>query len=171
MRGKTRIFIVVLGAAALLFFTGVALFGHGWDLEEAVEVRGITGNITFSRPGGFTLTTSDGQKYKLAMHPIRFLEETGLKLTSDDRVSLSGYQVEDTVILVTEIAKGSTVFTLLDKDQLEEFGRRRKEMENRYGPKSGGWSGERLDGSMSQRRMHGSTDGPWMWDEQRRGCR
>jgi hypothetical protein len=167
MKGKTKIFILVLTAAGLLFLTGSVLFGHGWEIEASEEIRGIAGTITFSRPGGFTLTTTAGQKYKLAMHPIRFLDETGLHLSADDRVELSGYLVEDTVILVTEIVKDSTVYTLLDTDELEKFGRRRREM----GSIDGRYPGGRPGDPMPPRPMRRGSDGPGMWDESRYGCR
>ena len=124
MKRRSRFFIAALVSAALLLTVGAGAFAHGWDIEEAEKVEALSGKISFAMPGGFTLTTTSDQKYKLMMHPIRFLDETGLELNAADRVSVSGYQVEDTVILVTELKKGSKTYTLMDSEDFEKYGPR-----------------------------------------------
>ncbi len=116
--------VAVITAVLLLLAAGAVAFAHGWDIEEAKKVESVSGNITFSIPGGFTLTTTSGQKYKLMMHPIRFLDETGLELGAEDRVSVSGYQFEETVILVTELKKGSKSYTMMEAEEFENLGSR-----------------------------------------------
>jgi hypothetical protein len=128
--------------AVLLLSAGAAAFAHGWDIEEAEKVESVSGKITFTVPGGFTLTTASGQKYKLMMHPIRFLDETGLELSAADRVSVSGYQVEETVILVTELKKGSRTFVMMDPEEFEKLssryqGRRGYFRQGNFGPGRG----------------------------------
>ena len=124
MERRTKIMVAAITAAVLLLTAGAVAFAHGWDIEEAEKVESVSGKITFAMPGGFTLTTTSGQKYKLMMHPIRFLDETGLELNAADRVSVSGYQVEDTVILVTELKKGSKSYTMMDPEEFEKYGPR-----------------------------------------------
>ena len=126
--------VAVFAAAAVLFAAGVGAFAHGWNIEESKKVEALSGKISFAMPGGFTLTTTSGQKYKLMMHPIRFLDETGLELNASDRIAVSGYQVEDTVILVTELKKGSTSYTMMDSEEFEKIA-------DNYGGKRGRWSG------------------------------
>ena len=121
MKRRSRFFVAALVSAALLLTVGAGAFAHGWDIEEAEKVEALSGKISFAMPGGFTLTTTSGQKYKLMMHPIRFLDETGLELNAADRVNVSGYQVEDTVILVTELKKGSTSYTMMDPEEFEKI--------------------------------------------------
>ena len=128
MKRRSRLMVAVLVAAALLLTAGIGAFAHGWNIEESEKVEALSGKISFAMPGGFTLTTTSGQKYKLMMHPIRFLDETGLELNAADRVNVSGYQVEDTVILVTELKKGSTTYTMMDPEEFKKiadnYGRR-----------------------------------------------
>jgi hypothetical protein len=124
MKRQSRFLVAALVAVVLLITAGAGAFAHGWDIEEAEKVEALSGNISFAIPGGFTLTTTSGQKYKLMMHPIRFLDETGLELNATDRVNVSGYQVEDTVILVTELKKGSKTYTLMDPEDFEKYGPR-----------------------------------------------
>ncbi len=124
MKRRSRFLAAALVAAVLLLTAGAGAFAHGWDIEEAEKVEALSGKISFAMPGGFTLTTTSGQKYKLMMHPMDFLDETGLELNAADRVSVSGYQVEDTVILVTELKKGSKTYTLMNPEDFEKYGPR-----------------------------------------------
>jgi hypothetical protein len=124
MKRQSMFLAAALVAAVMLLTVGAGAFAHGWDIDEAEKVAAVSGKLTFSMPGGFTLTTTSGQKYKLMMHPMDFLDETGLELNADDRVSVSGYQVEDTVILVTELKKGSQTYTLMDPEDFEKYGPR-----------------------------------------------
>ena len=124
MNRRSRFIVSVVVAALLLLTAGVGAFAHGWDIEESEKVEALSGNLSFSMPGGFTLTTTSGQKYKLMMHPIRFLDETGLELNASDRINVSGFQVEDTVILVTEVKKGATTYTMMEPEELEQIGSR-----------------------------------------------
>jgi hypothetical protein len=159
MKMKSRVTVAALVVVALLLGSGSLLFAHGWDLESAEKVEGVSGKITFNRPGGFTLTTSGGQKYKLAMQPYRFLEETGMALSSEDRVTVSGYQIEDTVILVTEVKKGSQTYTMLDADDLKRMESDRWDRDDfrRGGPRGPGYGG-----------MMGGPG--WMHDRYGEGC-
>ena len=137
MKRRSRLLIAALAAAVLLLTAGVGAFAHGWDIEESEKVEALSGKISFAMPGGFTLTTTSGQKYKLMMHPIRFLNETGLELNASDRVNVSGYQVEDTVILVTELQKGLKSYTLMSPEEFEKiadhYGKRGRRPGRGYG--------------------------------------
>ena len=137
MKRRSRLLVAVFAAAVLLLTAGVVAFAHGLNIEESEKVEALSGKISFAMPGGFTLTTTSGQKYKLMMHPIRFLDETGLELNAADRINVSGYQVEDTVILVTELKKGSTSYTMMDPEEFEkiaaQYGRRGRGPGRGYG--------------------------------------
>jgi hypothetical protein len=138
MKRRSRLFVSLFAAAAVLLTAGAGAFAHGWNLEESKKVEALSGKISFAMPGGFTLTTTSGQKYKLMMHPIRFLDETGLELNASDRINVSGYQVEETVILVTELKKGSTSYTVMEPEEFERladnFGRKGRGPGRGYGP-------------------------------------
>jgi len=163
--------IAVYVAAVLLFAAAAGAFAHGWNIEDSEKVEALSGKISFSMPGGFTLTTTSGQKYKLMMHPIRFLDETGLELNASDRITVSGYQIEDTVILVTELKKGSTSYTMMDPDELKKIadndGKRGRRPGRGYGPQmyhhgphmgNPGWYGDEPGD------MRGGGRGGYNWD-------
>jgi hypothetical protein len=160
--------IAVLVAAVLLFAAAAGAFAHGWNIEESEKVEALSGKISFAMPGGFTLTTTSGQKYKLMMHPIRFLDETGLELNASDRISVSGYQVEDTVILVTELKKGSTSYTMIDSEELEKladnFGKRGQGYGRGFGPRRGPRMGHPGMYDSEYGGMRGGGPGGYGWD-------
>ena len=153
MKRGTKIMVAVITAVLLLLTAGAVALAHGWDIDEAEKVTAVSGKLSFTVPRGFTLTTTSGQKYKLMMHPMDFLAETRLELNADDRISVSGYQVEDTVILVTELNKGSKTYTLIDPEDLQNYG-------PRYGGRERG-PGRGYGAPMYHHRPH--MDGPG-WD-------
>jgi hypothetical protein len=135
---------VLLVVAALFAASGVA-FAHRWDLESAEEVKAVAGSISYSRAWGFTLSTTSGERYRLLMHPMRFLDETQMTLGANDRVSVSGFKVDDEVIMVTTIGKGSKTYEIADPKELGEWG-------------SGPHPGHRLQGMMGFRPWCGGPD-------------
>ena len=171
MERRSRFIVAALAISVMLLTAGVGAFAHGWNIEESEKVEALSGKLSFAMPGGFTLTTTSGQKYKLMMHPIRFLEETGLDLNASDRINVSGYQVEDTVILVTELKKGSTSYTMMDADELKKIadndGKRSRRPGRGYGPQmynQGPYMGHPdCDGEESGV-MRGGGRGGYNWD-------
>jgi hypothetical protein len=166
---RVNALVAVAVIAALMIGAGSAAFAHPVNVEDLEKVERMSGSISFKRAGGFTLTTSGGQKYKLAMPPVLFLEETGMSITASDRVSVSGYQLEDTVILVTEVRKGSKTYTILTDEMLDVMssrsqGRRGQFNEGRFdrmgrrGPVHGPMHGQ---GSGQGRGM----DGGFRWED------
>jgi len=122
MKGKRKGIVVLLLVAALVLVSGVAAFAHRWDLDSAEEVKKLDGTLSFSRAWGFTLTASSGERYRLLMHPMRFLDETQLNVGANDRVSVSGYKVDDDVIFVSTMTKGSKAYEIADPEKLREYG-------------------------------------------------
>jgi hypothetical protein len=79
-----------------------------------------------------------------------FLDETRMNLGANDRVSVSGLKVDEEVIAVTSISKGSKTYEIADPEELREWcsgphpGRRPRGMmgfrPGRGGPGQEDWS-------------------------------
>jgi len=171
MKRAAKIFIPALVVLALVLATGIASYADPFDLDSAEEVKGLAGSITYSRTWGFTLNASSGERFRLLMHPMRFLDETKLQLGANDRVTVSGYKVDDDAILVTTISKGSTSYEVADPEDWP-----RGDLGSRAGKRPGTMSGP--GGGFGDRGrgdgygMHGRgdwNDGPrsrgggWCW--------
>lgn len=122
MKGKRKLIVLVVVVAALVLASGIAAFAHRWDFDAAEEVKKLDGTLEFSQTWGFTLSTSSGDQYRLLLHPMRFLEETEMQLGAKDRVSVSGYKVDDDVIWVSTVTKGSKTYEIADPDEIGQFG-------------------------------------------------
>lgn len=116
MNRKARFIVPVLVVLALVMASGVASFADPFDLDNAEEMKSLSGSIGYSRTWGFTLKTASGEQFRLLMHPMRFLDETKLSVGAGDRVSVSGYKVDDDAVWVTTISKGSTTYEIADPD-------------------------------------------------------
>ena len=116
MKRKTRFFVPVLVVLALAMASGFASFADPFDLDSAEEVKSLSGSIEYSRTWGFTLSTASGERFRLLMHPMRFLDETKLSVGAKDRVSVSGYKMDEDAIWVTTISKGSATYEIADPD-------------------------------------------------------
>jgi hypothetical protein len=160
MKRAANIFIPALVVLALVLATGIASYADPFDLDSAEEVKGLAGSISYSRTWGFTLNASSGERFRLLMHPMRFLDETKLQLGANDRVSVSGYKVDDDAILVTRISKGSTSYEIADPNDWPRgaFGPRAG---NRPGPMRGPGRGFDGRGRGEGYGMHGDRD----WDD------
>jgi hypothetical protein len=159
MQGKKKLIVVMLVITTLAFASGIAAFPHRWDFDDAEEVKNLAGTIEYSQMWGFTLSTSSGDQYRLLLHPMRFLEETEMELGANDRVSISGYRVEDDVIWVSTVTKGSKTYEIADPNQIRQFG-----PDSGYGPYANNRPGsKRGDG----RKQSGSG---WGWNEGNGHC-
>jgi hypothetical protein len=154
MKRKRTLIVFVLVVTALVLASGVAAFAHRWDLDDAEEVNKLDGTLQYSQTWGFTLSTSSGDQYRLLLHPMRFLEETEMELGAKDRVSVSGYKVEDDAIWVSTVTKGSKTYEIADPDQIGHYG-----PGSEYGP----YANNRSSG----KRGHGrrQSGGGWGWSE------
>jgi hypothetical protein len=133
MEGKKKSLVVLLLVAGLVLATGVVAFAHRWDFDAAEEVKKLNGTLEYSQSRGYTLSTPSGEQYRLLLHPMRFLDETKMEIRANDRVSVSGYKVEDDVIWVSTITKGSKTYTIADPDEIGRF----RSDSSGYGPSAG----------------------------------
>ncbi len=118
---KTKSLIVVVLIVGLAFSSGMGLFAHGGDYEFEDEQSTVSGTVSFKRPGGYFLQTDAGEEYKLAMGPIWHLDNMGLELKSNERITVTGFRAEDGIILVTSVEKDGKTFQLAEAGDFDEF--------------------------------------------------
>ena len=143
MKSKRRKIVFLILITTLAFASAVASFAHRWSFDDAVEVSKLEGTLEYSQAWGFTLSTPSGDQYRLLLHPNRFIEETEMELDSNDRVSVSGYEVADDVIWVSTITKGSKTYEIADHGRIEGYGpyaKNRSDDKRGAGRRQGRWS-------------------------------
>jgi hypothetical protein len=122
---KRKNYVVFLFAA--VFFT-IAVFGfaHFEDRDyDASQKLELTGKVDFRAPGGFFLDSDSGKEYKMIVGPMWHLENLGLELKSGDKVSVTGYEDGEGVLVVTTLKKGLKTYEVYDPQRMftEDFPR------------------------------------------------
>jgi hypothetical protein len=112
MKRKTLIPVAVIVVLSFVFTAGLNLFADVQDFDE--ELSSLTGAVSFKMPGGYFLKTDAGEEYKLGLGPVWRLEDIGLELKQDDRVTVTGFKNDDGFILVTSVKKGLKSYELAE---------------------------------------------------------
>ncbi len=147
MKRKASTIVAALLVLGVLSMAVLPVYADPWD-EEFGELKEISGEVSFKRPGGYFLTTDSGEEYKLVMGPPWHLDNLGLELKKGDKLTVKGYE-QRSIILVTSVIKGKDEYEVATAEDLTRFhcfgpgpGPRGMMHGRGYGPHMG-WRGDR----------------------------